>query len=260
MAAEKVTPEAINFMVTHGRGLICLPMTPERLDELEIPLEVTDNSSRARHGVLRVDRRATTARRTGISAPDRAATVLRGDRPDDPAARPGAARPRVSAARARRRRAGARRADRGGRRSGAHRRPDAGRRDLRDHERGRHDGARARADEVRAQARAADDHHRGPDPLPDADRAPGQARRRRRRCRPSTATFTIHAYESLLDGETHVALVRGEIGDGERRAGARALEVPDRRRVPLGALRLRRAARRGDAAHRRRRAAACCCT
>ena len=55
--------------------------------------------------------------------------------------------------------------------------------------------------------------------------------------------FTVHAYESQLDGETHVALVRGDIGDGERRAGARALEVPDRRRLPLGALRLRRAAR-----------------
>ena len=41
MAAEKVTPEAINFMAKHGRGLICLPMTGERLDELEIPLMVT---------------------------------------------------------------------------------------------------------------------------------------------------------------------------------------------------------------------------
>jgi len=45
MAASKVTPEAVNFMVKHGRGLLCLAMTPERLDELEIPLEVSDNSS-----------------------------------------------------------------------------------------------------------------------------------------------------------------------------------------------------------------------
>jgi 3,4-dihydroxy 2-butanone 4-phosphate synthase/GTP cyclohydrolase II len=43
MAADKVTPEAINFMARHGRGLICLAMTPERLDQLEIPLEVSDN-------------------------------------------------------------------------------------------------------------------------------------------------------------------------------------------------------------------------
>ena len=46
MAAEKVTPEAINFMAKHGRGLICMPMTGERLDELEIPLMVEKNSTR----------------------------------------------------------------------------------------------------------------------------------------------------------------------------------------------------------------------
>ena len=46
IAAEKVTPEAINFMARYGRGLICLSMTPERLDELEIPLMVSQNSSR----------------------------------------------------------------------------------------------------------------------------------------------------------------------------------------------------------------------
>ena len=46
MAAEKVTPEAINFMAKHGRGLICLPITGQRLDELGIPLMVTNNTSR----------------------------------------------------------------------------------------------------------------------------------------------------------------------------------------------------------------------
>src|SRR6266540_1323843 len=46
IAAEKVTPEVINFMARYGRGLICLAMTPERLDELEIPLMVSQNSSR----------------------------------------------------------------------------------------------------------------------------------------------------------------------------------------------------------------------
>src|SRR5262249_5178343 len=45
IAAEKVTPEAINFMARYGRGLICLSMTPERLDELEIPLVVSKNTS-----------------------------------------------------------------------------------------------------------------------------------------------------------------------------------------------------------------------
>jgi hypothetical protein len=46
IAAEKITPQAINFMAQYGRGLICLAMTPERLDALEIPLMVSQNSSR----------------------------------------------------------------------------------------------------------------------------------------------------------------------------------------------------------------------
>src|SRR3954463_12402390 len=46
IAAEKVTPETINFMARYGRGQICLSMTPERLDELEIPLMVRENTSR----------------------------------------------------------------------------------------------------------------------------------------------------------------------------------------------------------------------
>jgi 3,4-dihydroxy 2-butanone 4-phosphate synthase/GTP cyclohydrolase II len=46
MAAEKITPDAINFMARYGRGLICLAMPPERLDELKIPLMVPQNRSR----------------------------------------------------------------------------------------------------------------------------------------------------------------------------------------------------------------------
>ena len=45
IAAEMITPEAINFMATHGRGLICLAMTPERLDELELPPMARDNTA-----------------------------------------------------------------------------------------------------------------------------------------------------------------------------------------------------------------------
>ena len=74
MAAETVTPEAINFMAKEGRGLICMPIIGERLDELRIPLMVNENTARhstaftvsieAKHGVT-----------TGISAQDRAATI-----------------------------------------------------------------------------------------------------------------------------------------------------------------------------------------
>ena len=58
IAAEKVTPEAINFMAKHGRGLICLPMTEERLDELDLPLMVAAEHGALRHRLLRVDRGA----------------------------------------------------------------------------------------------------------------------------------------------------------------------------------------------------------
>jgi 3,4-dihydroxy 2-butanone 4-phosphate synthase/GTP cyclohydrolase II len=84
IAAEKVTPEAINFMARFGRGLICLALTPERLDQLEIPLLVRDNTSRFETAFctpIDVVGRTT----TGISAYDRAATVLAAI---DPATRP----------------------------------------------------------------------------------------------------------------------------------------------------------------------------
>src|SRR6201987_2287299 len=75
IAAEKITPQAINFMAHHGRGLICLAMTPERLDELDIPLMVSQNSSRFETAFcVSIEARERTT--TGISAADRAATVL----------------------------------------------------------------------------------------------------------------------------------------------------------------------------------------
>jgi 3,4-dihydroxy 2-butanone 4-phosphate synthase / GTP cyclohydrolase II len=74
IAAEKVTPETINFMARYGRGLVCLSMTPERLDELEIPLMVSQNSSRFETAFcVSIEAKGTTS--TGISASDRAATV-----------------------------------------------------------------------------------------------------------------------------------------------------------------------------------------
>ena len=74
MAAEKATPEAVNFMVTHGRGIVCMPVTRERLDELEIPLMISKNNES--HGTafaVSIDIEGRTT--TGTSAFDRAATV-----------------------------------------------------------------------------------------------------------------------------------------------------------------------------------------
>ena len=84
IAAEKITPEAVNFMARYGRGLICLPMTPERLDALDVPLMVSQNSSRFDTAFcVSIEAKGTTS--TGISAGDRAATVLAAI---DPATRP----------------------------------------------------------------------------------------------------------------------------------------------------------------------------
>ncbi|MFQ5791007.1 MAG: 3,4-dihydroxy-2-butanone-4-phosphate synthase, partial [Acidobacteriota bacterium] len=74
IAAEKVTPQAINFMARYGRGLICMPMTGERLDELHIPLMVSDNTS-SYGTAFCVSVEAKQGVSTGISAADRAQTV-----------------------------------------------------------------------------------------------------------------------------------------------------------------------------------------
>jgi 3,4-dihydroxy 2-butanone 4-phosphate synthase/GTP cyclohydrolase II len=75
MAAEKVTPEAINFMATYGRGLICLPLTEERVKYLGISMMVSENTSPFGTAfTVSVD--AATGISTGISAADRAKTIL----------------------------------------------------------------------------------------------------------------------------------------------------------------------------------------
>src|SRR6516162_566441 len=93
IAAEKVTPDAINFMAMHGRGLVCLAMTGHRLDELHIPLMVSDHSNTSQYGTafcVSIEARRNVS--TGISAFDRAQTILTAidpkTRPSD-LARPG---------------------------------------------------------------------------------------------------------------------------------------------------------------------------
>jgi 3,4-dihydroxy 2-butanone 4-phosphate synthase/GTP cyclohydrolase II len=76
MAAEKATPEAINFFVKHGRGLVCVPMKKERLDELELNPMVDKNTARlGTRFMVSVDAYEGTT--TGISAYDRAVTIQR---------------------------------------------------------------------------------------------------------------------------------------------------------------------------------------
>jgi 3,4-dihydroxy 2-butanone 4-phosphate synthase/GTP cyclohydrolase II len=74
MAADAVTPEKIAFFLAHTSGLICVPLTPERVEQLDLPLMVTSNTEVQRTAfTVSVDYRHGTS--TGISASDRAATI-----------------------------------------------------------------------------------------------------------------------------------------------------------------------------------------
>jgi len=75
LPAEKVTPEAVNFMVTHAKGLLCMPMTAERLDELQIPLVSTEHTPTALPTAFTVSIDYKNNTTTGISASDRSATI-----------------------------------------------------------------------------------------------------------------------------------------------------------------------------------------
>ena len=213
MAASKVTPEAINFMARHGRGLICLAMVPQRLDELEIPLEVSDNSSR-RDTAMCVSIDARDGTTTGISAADRALTVqvaiANGSKPRD-LARPGHVFPL-------RARSGGVMVRAGHTEAAVDLARIAGLEPA-----GviceimNEDGTMARVPELTKFARK-----HGLPMITIADLIQYRMRTERLVKRAAVASlptdhgaFHIHAYESQLDGQTHVALVRGEIGDGK---------------------------------------------
>ena len=213
MAASKVTPESINFMVKHGRGLVCLAMTPERLDELEIPLEVATNSSR-RDTAMCVSIDAKEGTSTGVSASDRAKTV---EIAIDPASRPfDLARPgHIFPLRARQGgvlvRAGHTEAAVDlARIAGAY--PAGVICEVMNE-----NGTMARVPELTRFAR-----RHGLLMITIADLIRYRMRTESLVRRVATATlptahgaFEIHAYESVLGSESHVALVCGEIGDGE---------------------------------------------
>ena len=213
MAASKVTPEAINFMARYGRGLICLAMEPERLDQLAIPLEVNDNSSRRDTAMcVSIDAREETT--TGISAADRAQTVRvaidPSTRPRD-LTRPGHVFPL--------------RARRGGvlvRAGHTEAAVDlAGTAGLTPAgvicEIMNEDGTMSRVPEL---ARFARKHHLLVVTIADLIQYRMRTERLVKRAASADlptvfGAFRIYAYESQLDNQTHVALVRGEIGDGK---------------------------------------------
>jgi len=213
IAAEKVTPEAINFMARHGRGLICLSMTPERLDELEIPLMVSQNTSQFETAFcVPIEAKGRTT--TGISAADRAATVLTAidpaTRPSDLArpghmfplrSRPGGVMVRTGQTEA---------AVDLSRIAGLY--PAGVICEIMNE-----DGTMARVPQL---ARFAKKH--GLLMITIADLIQYRMRTESLVKRVATAKlptdygeFTIHAFENLVDRQTHVALVHGDIRDGK---------------------------------------------
>ena len=212
IAADKVTPEAINFMARYGRGLICLPMTGERLDELDIPMMVTKNTSKFETAfAVAIEAKQDTS--TGISASDRAATVRAAvdptTKPSD-LARPGHMFPLRARGGGVLVRAGQTEAAVDlARLAGLY--PAGVICEIMND-----DGTMARVKELR---KVAEKHDLVM--ITIADLIKYRMRNDKLVKRVAEAElpteqglFHVHAYESVIDGETHVALVRGEVGDG----------------------------------------------
>jgi 3,4-dihydroxy 2-butanone 4-phosphate synthase/GTP cyclohydrolase II len=213
IAAEKITPEIINFMATHARGLICMPMTGQRLDELEIPLIVGKNTTTfetaftvpidAKHGVT-----------TGISASDRAHTILTAIHPKTTAtdlARPGHMLPLRARDGGVLVRAGQTEAAVDlARLAGLY--PAGVICEIQNK-----DGSMSRVPEL---TRFAKKHKLLMITIADLIRYrmrnEALVRKIAAAALPTAhGEFRIHAFESVIDKETHVALVHGDIGDGE---------------------------------------------
>jgi 3,4-dihydroxy 2-butanone 4-phosphate synthase/GTP cyclohydrolase II len=212
MAASKVTPDAINFMAKYGRGQICLSMTGQRLDELEIPLAVSSNTTPFGTAFcVPIDAKAKVT--TGISAADRAATVLAAIHPKTKPgdlARPGHVSPLRSRDGGVMVRAGQTEAAVDlARMAGLY--PAGVICEIMNE-----DGTMARVPHL---TKFAKKHHILMITIADLIRYRMRTERLVKRTAQSSlptdhGTFRIHTYDNQLDNLTHVALVRGEIGDG----------------------------------------------
>jgi 3,4-dihydroxy 2-butanone 4-phosphate synthase / GTP cyclohydrolase II len=212
MAAEKVTPDAINFMATYGRGLICMPCVGERLDELGIPLMVrVKEGSQETAFAVSIDARGVTT--TGTSAFDRAATIRAVTDPNTPPKdiqMPGHVFP-------------LRAHDGGVLRRAGHTEAAVDLATLAGlspvgviceimHE----DGSMARLPEL---VRVADHHDLKIISIADLIEYRRRSEKLVRRLADARiptiyGEFRAHAYESVVDGRVHVAMVMGQVGEG----------------------------------------------
>ncbi|GAC1416289.1 MAG: bifunctional 3,4-dihydroxy-2-butanone-4-phosphate synthase/GTP cyclohydrolase II [Actinomycetota bacterium] len=213
MAADKVTPEAINFMATHGRGLICMPIVGERLDELGIPPMVPEMAMTHETAfAISID---LSDGGTGISAHDRASTVIKvldpHARPED-FRKPGHIFPLRSQPGGVLRRAGHTEASVDlARMAGTY--PAGVICEIMNT-----DGTMARLPELIEVAR---EHNLKLISIADLiayrRRTERFVRREVEASLPTPyGTFTVLGYESLVDGRHHLALTFGDIGDGEQ--------------------------------------------
>ncbi len=213
IAADKITPEAINFMARYGRGLICLSMTGERLDELDVPMAVSENTSRFETAfAVPIDAKHVTT--TGISTADRAATIRVAIDPKttpNDLSKPGHVLPLRARAGGVLVRAGQTEAAVDlSRLAGLY--PAGVICEIMND-----DGTMARVPQLRKFAKRHDLLM-----ITVADLIKYRMRHDRLVRRVASAAlptdhggFEVIAYESLIDGETHMALVRGDIGDGQ---------------------------------------------
>ena len=212
VAAEKITPEHINFMARYGRGLICMPITGERLDELDVPLMVNQNTAQYETAFcVSIEAKGVTS--TGISAGDRAATVRAAINPNtkpSDLARPGHMFPLRARSGGVMVRAGQTEAAVDlARIAGLY--PAGVICEIMND-----DGTMARVPQLTRFAR----RHRVP-LITIADLIKYRMRTERLVRRVASTklptehgAFTLYAYESLIDKETHLALVCGDLGDG----------------------------------------------
>ncbi len=259
IAADRITPEAVNFMATHARGLVCVACEAWRLDELGLSAMVDDNTSQFGTAftvsVDAVGRGVT----TGISAFDRATTIRlicdEHARPGD-FAKPGHTFPLRAAPGGVLERAGQTEAivDLC---KAAGRFPAGVICEIM-----RADGSMARRADLDGFAA-----EHGLNIVAISDLIAYRRRSERLVVRGATTTLpidegvvTIHAYEDVITGATHVALCWGDVSRRRAGAGARAQRVPHRRRLRLAAVRLPRPAGPGHDDHRRGAVAACSST